>query len=111
MVSFPRRLALLPGLLVLVAASAHAQCGPRFVATGGSDASNNCLTQATPCLTIQHAVDEDAAPAVCSGDTVNVAAGVYTEQVTISTELNLVGAGAATTTIQVPPPPLAGSHD
>src|SRR5262249_29429980 len=35
----------------------------------------------------------------------------YTEQVTIDKELKLVGAGAANTTIQVPAPPLSGSHD
>jgi hypothetical protein len=61
-------------------------------------------------MTIQHAVDVDAA-AGCSGDTVNVAAGTYPEQVTIGTVLNLVGAGAATTKIQVPPPPTAGNGD
>ena len=31
MASFPRRLVLLPGLLVLLAGSAYAQCGARFV--------------------------------------------------------------------------------
>ncbi len=106
MSSFPRRLAVLPGLLMLVAASAYAQCEPRFVdAATGTDGSNDCRTSSSPCLTIQHAVDADAG-AMCSGDTVNVAAGTYTEQVTIDTELKLVGADAATTTIQAPPPPL-----
>jgi hypothetical protein len=111
MACFAGRLAMLPVLLVFVAASAHAQCGSRFVnATGGTDASNDCLTQGNPCLTIQHAVDGDTT-AACSGDTVNVAAGTYTEQVTIDTVLSLVGTGA---TIQVPappPPPLADTHD
>jgi hypothetical protein len=96
---------MLPGLLVFVAASAYAQCGPRFVAIGGVDGPD--CDQVAPCATIQHAVDVDA-DAGCSGDTVNVAAGTYTEQVTIDTVLNLVGTGA---TIQVPAPPVADTHD
>jgi hypothetical protein len=98
---------MLPGLLALAAASAYAQCGPRFVAVGGSDTANNCLIQGAPCATIQHGVDVAAA---CPSETVNVAAGTYTEQVTISTILNLVGAGAATTTIKAPSP-LAANFD
>jgi parallel beta-helix repeat protein len=105
MACFSRRLAMLPGLLVFVAASAYAQCGPRFVAIGGVDGPD--CDQVAPCATIQHAVDVDA-DAGCSGDTVNVAAGTYTEQVTIDTVLNLVGTGA---TIQVPAPPVADTHD
>src|SRR5262245_42621386 len=107
MPSSARWLGLFSCLLVLAVGSAHAQCGPRFVATGGSNASNDCLAQGSPCLTIQQAVDADAG-ASCSGDTVNVAAGTYIEQVTIDTVLNLVGTGA---TIQVPAPPLAGTLD
>ena len=110
MASFPRRLAILPGLLMFVAASAYAQCVPRFVATTGTDGTNDCSAQDNPCLTIQHAVGVDET-AGCSGDTVNVAAGTYTEQVTINTVLNLVGAGAATTTIQAPGFPLSGIGD
>src|SRR5262249_7989922 len=109
MPSSARWLALLTGLLALGVGSAHAQCVSRFVdATTGSDASTDCAL-GSPCLTIQHAVNVDAA-AGCSGDTVNVAAGTYTEQITIPTTLNLVGAGAATTIIQAPAT-LAGSHD
>ena len=103
-----RWLALLTGLLALGVGSAYGQtCGSRFVAKTGDDmgGTNDCLTN--PCLTIQHAVDVVAA-GPCPGDTVNVAAGTYTEQVTIETVLNLVGTGA---TIQVPAPPLTGSHD
>ena len=47
--------------------------------------------------TVQAAVN-----AVASGGTVNVAAGTYTEQVTITHSLTLTGAGAAGTTIQAP---------
>src|SRR4029450_341152 len=94
-----RWLVLLTGLLALGVGSAHAQtCGTRFVAKTGSDASNDCTDQATPCLTIQHAVDAVAA-GPCPGDTVNVGAGTYTEQVTIPISLTLNGAGATSTTI------------
>ena len=40
--------------------------------------------------------------AVASGGTVHIAAGTYTEQVTITQSLTLDGAGAAVTTIQAP---------
>src|SRR5512145_2191467 len=47
--------------------------GPRYVAPGGSDSGNNCANSASPCATIQHAVDV-ADP----GDVIKVATGVYT---------------------------------
>jgi pectin methylesterase-like acyl-CoA thioesterase len=97
-----RWLVLLTGLLALGVGTAYAQCGPRFVAaTTGDDTANNCLTQASACLTIQHAVDV-VAGVPCAGDMVNVAEGTYTEQVTIPISLNLVGAGAPMTTIKAP---------
>jgi uncharacterized repeat protein (TIGR01451 family) len=47
--------------------------GPRYVAPGGSDSGNNCASIATPCATIQHAVDV-ADP----GDVIKMSAGAYT---------------------------------
>jgi parallel beta-helix repeat protein len=46
---------------------------------------------------IQNAVDQAS-----SGDTINVAAGLYSEQISISKSLNLVGDGESTTTIEAP---------
>jgi len=47
--------------------------GPWFVAPSGSNA-NDCLSLATPCLTIGGALGKAA-----SGDTINIAAGTYIE--------------------------------
>lgn len=60
-----------------------------YVSPSGNDA--NACTQAAPCKTIGHAVSVAG-----SGATVVVLAGTYTEQVTISKRLNLVGKGGAT---------------
>jgi len=70
-----------------VAASAAAD---RYVATSGSDVANDCSSSLTPCATIQHAVDESN-----TGDTINVGAGVYHEQVKVTTaNLTITGSGA-----------------
>lgn len=63
---------------ILVIASAAAlrtgqarAAGPWYVAATGSDA-NDCLSPATPCATIDSALDRSS-----SGDTINVAVGTY----------------------------------
>jgi hypothetical protein len=63
---------LLAGLLVLaVGILSPAEAATRFVATTGSDAGpNDCLTAATPCKTITHALTQAVA-----GDTIQIAAG------------------------------------
>jgi hypothetical protein len=55
-------------------AAVYAQGGTiRYVAPGGSDLNNDCTASATPCATVQHAVDV-AGPY----DEIRVATGLYT---------------------------------
>jgi hypothetical protein len=63
----------------------------RYVATTGVDAANNCSVLASPCATLQHAVNQSV-----SNDTIHVAAGTYAVAglVTINKTLTLRGAQA-----------------
>jgi parallel beta-helix repeat protein len=67
----------------------------RYVSPGGSN-NATCL-QANPCQTVTAGV-----AAAAPGDTINLAAGTYTEQVTITKSVTLKGAGKAQSTIKAP---------
>jgi hypothetical protein len=56
--------------------------------------SSDCKTPTTACKTISRAVSLAA-----SGDTIRVAAAIYTESFTLGKSLNISGAGASTTII------------
>jgi parallel beta-helix repeat protein len=84
-----------------VAATTSAVMGTLAVIAGPAGpaqaATHRVLAVPRNFATIQAAVDA-AAP----GDTVNVGAGTFTEQVVINKDLNLHGAGAAATVIKAP---------
>ena len=69
----------------------------RYVAPGGNDGggTNDCTNQASPCLTVTHAVDQAS-----NGDTISMVAGMYDEVASLLIEKNLTlikeggGAGA-----------------
>ena len=71
----------------------------RYVAPGGSDAGNNCWFSGSPCATITYAISQAA-----SGNTIEIAAGTYTEAgVVITKNVTLAGEGASSTIIQAAP--------
>ena len=65
----PKSIFILSLLLVLPGASLAAD---RWVTRRGSDVSNDCLVSTSPCRSVEHAL-----AAAVSGDTVNVASGIY----------------------------------
>lgn len=74
---------LLGGIGLFQAASASALT--RYVALAGVDTANSCLNAAQPCATIQHAVDVAG-----SGDTLQIAAGVYNQRIRIENRTDLI---------------------
>src|SRR5215472_471562 len=88
---------LLNALLLTAMAAAFA---PAAVATtwyvdgvNGFD-GNNCTSATTACKTIGHAIE-----ASVSGDSIIVAPATYTENLSISKSLNILGSDAATTIV------------
>jgi len=59
----------------------------------GSD-SNGCMSSATACKTIGHAISLTS-----SGDTIKVAPAIYTENLTIDRHLKIFGSAAETTIV------------
>ena len=92
----------LAALLLLTAAEA----ATRFVdGTSGSDAGN-CLNAASPCLTINRALEVAQA-----GDVIDIADAVYTEVLEIDRTITLQGGSRAGTIIQADSEPFQGSYD
>lgn len=81
--------------VVVPAGPAMADPGTYYVSTTGNDTTGDG-SQGNSWRTIQHAIDDAT---VSNGDTINVAAGTYQEDMTINKELTLQGAGKTTTTI------------
>jgi predicted outer membrane repeat protein len=89
-------------LLVLPAAEA----ATRFVdGTSGSDASD-CLSAASPCLTVGRALDVAQA-----GDLIDIADAIYTEVLEVGQSLTLQGESRAGTIIQADSEPFQGNYD
>lgn len=75
----------------------------RYVSTSGTDAGS-CNLPGSPCLTIGYAMGQAVA-----GDNINVAAGTYNENVNINKQVNLIGAGSASTIVQGSYPGITGT--
>lgn len=86
----------------------HAQT-QRYVATNGSNSSNDCSNSSSPCATIAHAINEAS-----SGDVINIAAGAYTQSqsggLVIDKSITLLGEDRETTFIQAHAQPNQAGH-
>jgi hypothetical protein len=72
-----------------------------FVAPSGSDAGNECQDSNAPCATIAHVLTRVETNSLQPGDTLHLAAGVYTESSLVLTrDLDWAGAGADVTIVQ-----------
>lgn len=84
--------ALSSGIGFLAAAGPSAAAGPWFVGGAGASNANTCLSAAAPCATVTAVL---AKPGFVSGDTINVAPGVYTDHPVIAAKgANIVGTGS-----------------
>lgn len=79
--------------LVLSPTLAQAAGTTWYVGPGGSD-GNACSSQSTACATVNGAISHATA-----GDTISIAAGTYTGNVTVDRNVTLAGAGARSTTL------------
>jgi parallel beta-helix repeat protein len=70
--------------------------GNEYVNASSGHDSGSCRIESNPCLTISYAVSQAA---LNPGTTIHVAQGSYPEQVTISTNLTIEGAGVGNTQI------------
>ena len=84
---------LLLALFLSLASNALASTTWYVNGVSGND-NNNCLSPSTACKSIGHAISLAA-----SGDSVMVAAATYSENLTISKSLKIIGSGASTTII------------
>ena len=83
-----------PVLIVLIMLASPVIAATWYVDGVNGDDGNNCKTRATACATIGHAISLAA-----SGDTIQIAAATYQENLSIPFSLTLNGAKAATTII------------
>jgi predicted outer membrane repeat protein len=83
-----------PILGVLMMLSSPALASTWYVNGVSGDDGNNCKTKNTACATIGHAISLAA-----SGDTIQIAAATYQENLSIPFDLTLNGAKAATTIV------------
>jgi hypothetical protein len=87
------RAPLLLTLLPLLASAAIASTTWYVNGVNGSD-NNDCKSATTACKTIGHAIS-----LASSGDSIKIASATYTENLTISISLKMIGADASTTII------------
>lgn len=81
------------GFSLLSALPAAGDDANRYVSTSGDNVNDGSSRQ-TPWRDIQYAIDHSDA-----GDTVNVAAGIYNENITLEDGVSVLGAGADVTTL------------
>ena len=78
----------LAGAGIVTSAPASATTVPNlYVAATGNDGANTCRLSGHPCATISHAVSE----APTTGATIHVGAGTFTQPLSITHSLNIVG--------------------
>jgi len=90
-----RKHASFPLAVVVLALTSTAMASTTWYVNGATgNNSNNCKSPAAACKTIGHAISLAA-----SGDSIMVAAGTYTENLTINKSLKIIGSGASATVI------------